>query len=103
MKNRRARGTRERRREKQEKQGNRGTRKTGGQVIRGKGWNKGKRGSEEHVNRGNGEQGEIGKQGVLMAQVNRRNKGKGGNRGGQEEQWNRETEQQGNRENRETE
>ena len=38
-----------------------------------------------------------------MAQVNRRNKGKGGNRGGQEEQWNRETEQQGNRENRETE
>ena len=65
---------------------------------------RGKRGSEEEqVNRGNGEQGEIGEQGVLMAQVNRRNKGKGGNRGGQEEQWNRETEQQGNRENRETE
>ena len=51
VKNRRARGTRERRREKQEKQGNRGTRKTGGQVIRGKRWNKGKRGSEEQVNR----------------------------------------------------
>ena len=57
----------------------------------------GEQGNREQVNRGNGEQG------VLIAQVNRRNKGKGGNRGGQEEQWNRETEQQGNRENRETE
>ena len=57
----------------------------------------GEQGTGEQVNRGNGEQG------VLMAQVNTRNKGKGGDRGGQEEQWNRETEQQGNRENRETE